>query len=182
MLKWLNKLVGRADVDSRRVYTRVQMPTVHEVPQYLLTALRAVNDDLDVYFIRGGDAWLLQRQENTARIQEGRLMLVRDREDDLERFNELNVSAHLMAQGFALLGITDFQRGMSAGFMVGLAQSVLHKTRVDMERENAELRSIADSSAQAEAGAALIRDRIRSNAKSDWDRVYRGKRHFSSTR
>ena len=185
MLGWLKGLVRRVGVEwePRRVRTRVtNMPTVHEVPYSLLWALRELDPNLDVYFVAGGDAWLLQYQEHKPRIQEGRLMLLQDQTEALADYVGFNVAAHLMVQGFALLGIEPYQRGISTGCMTTLAQRVLYKTNNTLNQEHRTVRAIADSSAQAEQRAAVIRDRISSNAKSDWQYAFAGKRHFSSTR
>lgn len=162
-----------------RVRSHVDLPSIAEIPDDVLRKLRLLDPELDAYVVSGGDVWLLHRQADKGRIHEGQKILLQDRYEEHEGYLEFNVSAHLMAQGFALLDVFPFHRGTSAGFMERAAQQVLYKTESDMKVENALAVLEANSTAQAERRAKVIQERIRSDAKHDHAWAYRGRRNFT---
>lgn len=161
---------------AEAVRSRVDLPMAYWPAGVVLRALRALDPNLDQYFLPDGRCWILHRQENRERIQAGRAELL---DAKVMGWQEPMYTASLMAQGFWLVGEVPFWEGRSAGACVTLAQRVLYATEEQVRENMRRRRAVADSSAQAEERARVIRDRIASSARSDWARTYRGRRYFS---
>lgn len=160
---------------GQRLRSRVQLPAAHDVPQNVLAALRATDPMLDAYIKPDGEVWILQYQPERERIATGRAELAEARGDS---FQEPMYAAHLMAQGFWLLGSLPYVEGTSAGAAVALAQRVLYATEVQVRTTMRRRRGEADGTAHSAVRTAVIRDRIRSSARGDWAHAYRGRKTF----
>lgn len=160
-----------------RVRSRVSLPAVVDYPEAALRALRLLDPMLDGYVLPGGRVWILQLVPDRARIIEGRKLLQAMKEDQDQ--NEPAYAAHLMAEGFWLVGELPFLEGTSAGGAVRLAGTVLNVTQDQLNKTMRGRRAEADSSEAAVRMKATLSDRIRSSAKSDWARSFRARRTFS---
>lgn len=161
---------------SRRVHSRVTLPAVVDVPSEVLAALREFNDDLDVYILPDGRVWLLKREADKPRIKEGQKLLQQAK--DLGDYSDLE-AAHLMAEGWSLLGELTFHEGTSVGAMLRHAQMTLYATTKQIEADQLRRKLIADGTTGRMEAAALMVDRVQSFAKSDHARAYRGRQVFS---
>lgn len=172
---WLRGPEGGASPRSR-----VALPAVVDVPSAVLETLWAHDPRLDLYPLPDGRVWLLLHEEERGRIAEGRKMLAQDKASGIDELRHPFVTARLMADGWSLLDELSYQHGTSAGVVERLAQQALYRTEAELKARERALRSVADSTAQAERRAAVISERIRSEARSDWKWAYRGRRHFTS--
>ena len=152
--------------------TRVPLPAVLDFPRDVLRALRQLHPMLDGYILPDGRVWLLQLVPNRARIHTGRAELVQMK---LEGDRDPAYSAHLMAEGFMLVAEMEYWEGTSAGAAVKRAEQVLHATSAQVERTYRARRAEADSSNAKARMHQTLSDRIRSDAKSDWSRAWRGR-------
>ena len=159
-----------------RCRTRVPLPAAVDFPLEVLRALRHLDPMLDGYILPDGRVWILQLVPDRARIIEGRKLLVELKEDNDQR--EPAYMASLMAEGFKLIDEMSFQEGTSAGAAVRRASEVLHATQDEVNQAMRARRSVADSSANAVKMHATLSDRIRSSARGDWARQWRGRRTF----
>lgn len=159
--------------------SRVRLPAAHDVPPDILRALWALNPSLDVYILPDGRVWLLLHEEERARIQVGREMLAQSKSDGIDECKYPYVTARLMADGWSMLDEIPYRR-LSAGVLEQLAQRALYRRDHERRALERELLSVADSTRQAERRAAVISERIRAEARSDWKWAARGRRHFSS--
>lgn len=177
MFRWLRSLFGGGrGFSSTRVRSRVQLGSIYEPPQHVLRVLRQLDDSLDLFVLPDARAvWLLQMVPDRARIIEGRKQLEVAR---AEGFDEPMFAEQLMAQGFCQLSEDTYLHGHSAGFMEQRAQRVLYATETELREEMKKRRAFADSSHQETVVRAILSDRIRSNARGDWARTYRGRRYF----
>lgn len=166
---------GRPVRGKGRVVSRVTLPAVVDPPEDVLRALRELSEDLDMYVLPDGRVWLLKYEANKPRIREGRKILAQARE--LDDYGDLE-SAHLMAEGWSLLGEFSYVEGTSVGAMMQHAQMTLYATEQEIEADARRIKRIADGTVSRERGAALTRERIRAFAKTDWARTYRGRKVF----
>jgi hypothetical protein len=140
--------------------------------------LREFHKDLDAYVLSDGRVWLLKHEEGKARILEGRKALFMAKMEgdygDLE-------SAHLMAEGWSLLGELPYLEGMSAGAMLRHAQMTLYATSKMVEEDHTRRRRIADGTEQRRLAVERVRERIHGDSKFDHSFAYRGRRTVSTT-
>lgn len=177
MFGWLKGLLrGRREGSgSSRVRSRVQVGSINQFPEHVLRDLRLLDDTLDGFILPDGRVWLLQLEPGKPRIYEGRKALANAR---AEGFDEPMFAEQLMAQGFCRLAEEPFHLGTSAGYMTKIAQRAIYATREEIEQTMLLRRAEADGTMQAVHMHQVLSDRIRSSAKGDWARTYRGRRTF----
>lgn len=161
---------------SGRLCTRVALPAVVDFPLDVLRALRALDPMLDGYVMPDGRVWILHLEPNRQRIQTGRNEMRVFKEEDL---GMPLVSSLLSAEGFWLVADLPYHEGTSAGAAVRAASLALHATAEQVEARKRLIRAEVDNTNARERMVATIRDRIRSSAKSDWARTWRGRRTFA---
>lgn len=193
----VRRLAGGAPEPCRRgarVRTRVQMPAVVDVPVDVLRILRGLDDTLDLYVlpaladvaddddfsIHGPRVWMLLKNDKPSRIDAGRLELAEARREHDQ--DEPLYSAHLMAQGFELLGEYDYRHGTSAGYLTAQAQRKLYATEAQLRATMQRRREEADGTEHKRRARGVMRDRVISGAAQDWARAFKGRRVFSQTR
>jgi hypothetical protein len=160
---------------ARTPRTRVRLPSVGEIPADVLRVLRAFNHDLDAYMLPDGRVWLLKYEENKGRILEGRKMLfVAKQEGDYAQLE----TAHLMAEGWSLLGELSFQEGTSAGAMLRHAQMTLYATPRQIEEDHRRRKEISDGTDMIRKARAAIAERLTSNATFDHSYAFKGRKSF----
>ena len=173
LLSWWRGFGGRGGVRAPR--TRVVLPVAHDLPAGLLPALRLVDPMLDAYVLRDGNLWILQQQPNRGRIQAGREILTLERTDQLEDYLGLNVEAHLMAQGFALIGHLA-PHEFSIDRAVESAQRTLGRSEADMEYERLRIKLASDPAKKHEQRRLWFRERLAAEGRGLWAWAYRGRR------
>jgi len=162
---------------GHRVRTRVALPAVLDFPQDVLRALRLLEPGLDGYILPDGRVWILQLVPNRARIEEGRRQMATLRLEDLGMPDRQTL---LMAEGFWLVAELPYLEGTSAGAAVTAAQRALYATDAQVEATYRANRAEADHTNARRRMVDTLRDRIRSSARSDWARTWRGRRTFSN--
>jgi hypothetical protein len=120
------------------------------------------------------ECWLLQHQPNKRRIQDGRKMIEEARRDDLV-VDDFPVE-RLMADGWACLSIEQYTRATSIGYLLARASQVLGASDADLRAAMSERSAEADNTRAAERRAAVIRERITSDARFDHAWAHRGRR------
>lgn len=142
------------------------------LPADVLRVIRQFNGDLDAY-VFADKVWLLKYEENKGRIMEGRKALFMAKQEgdygDLE-------SAHLMAEGWSLLGELPYQHGMSAGAMLEHAQMTLYATPKQIEEDHTRRRKIADGTERTRIAVERVRSRLHSDASFDHAYAFRGRK------
>lgn len=166
----------RVERRGGRIRSRVTLPAVLDFPIPVLRALREVDPMLDGYILPDGRVWILQLVPNRGRIAEGRKGMIDAKE--LELMPERQTI--LMAEGFWLVAELPFHEGTSAGAAVAVAQRVLNVSDERLAQTMAERRNYADSTTQRQTMVKTLKDRIRSDSKSDWKRSFRARRTFSN--
>lgn len=168
---------GRSRPSLRTSRSRVQLPAPFAVPGEVLRTLREFNQDLDAYAFHDR-VWLLKFEENKGRIFEGRKALFMAKMEgdygDLE-------SAHLMAEGWSLLGELPYKEGMSAGAMLQHAQMTLYASPKMIEEDHTRRRRIADGTEQRRLAVERVRSRLYGDTRFDHSFAYRGRRTVSTT-
>jgi hypothetical protein len=120
------------------------------------------------------ECWLLQHQPNKRRIEDGRKMITEARRDDLV-VDDFPVE-RLMAEGWACLSIEQYDRATSIGYLLARASQVLGASDADLRAVMRERSAEADNTRAAERRAAVIRERITSDARFDHAWAHRGRR------
>ena len=165
----------RQERRGARVTTRVPLPAVVDFPAPTLRALRLLDPMLDGYVLPHGEVWIVQQVPDRERIIEGRKGML----DAKVVGVPADCASVLMAEGFWLVGTLPFLEGTSAGGAVRLAQQVLNATEEQVKATMRTRRAYADSTTQRETMYKVLSDRIRSSARSDWARSWRGRLTFS---
>lgn len=186
MLNWLRGVrtaigsavgAGRVHPSVRTPRSRVLLPSVMAVPGDVLRTLRQFHPDLDAYAFPDR-VWLLKYEENKGRILEGRKALFMAKlEGD---YGDLE-SAHLMAEGWSLMGELPLHEGMSAGAMLRHAQMTLYATPKQIEEDHTRRRRIADGTEQRRLAIERVRERLYGDTRFDHSYAYRGRRTVSTT-
>ncbi len=163
---------------GRTLRSRVTLPAVGQVPSEVLQALREFHPDLDTYVLPDGRVWLLKYEPGQPRIREGQKLLQQAKE--LDEYSDLE-AAHLMAEGWSLLGELSYHEGTSVGAMLQHAQMTLYATAPQIEADQRRRKLMADGTTGREAAAALMLDRVQAFAKTDHARAFRGRKLFSTS-
>lgn len=166
---------GRNRRPFRTPRTRVRLPAVTHVSGEVLRTLREFHQDLDAYVLPDGKVWLLKWEEGKERVLEGRKILHYAKNDgdyaDLE-------TAHLMSEGWSLLGELPFHAGISASAMLNHAQMTLYATPKQIEEDHARRRRHADGTVKRELALQRARERLHGDAHFDHSYAYRGRLSF----
>ena len=169
---WLGIRRGKSPVR-----TRVTLPAVVDVPRETVRILRQQDHRLDLYPLPDGRVWLLLKSDVPARIASGRTDLWAGK---VEAFDEPMYSASLMAQGFELIGEFSWAEGMSAGYLLRVAQEALYMTERARREVHAARRARSDGTAHLVRAKHVMTERVRLGARSDFAWAYRGRRSFSN--
>lgn len=162
---------GRLRPSLRTPRSRVVLPAVGQVPGDLLRVLRQFHPDLDAYAFHDR-VWLLKHEENKGRIFEGRKALFMAKQEGYA--TELE-SAHLMAEGWSLLGELPYHEGMSVGAMLEHAQMTLYSTPKMVEDDHTRRRKIADGTVKRALAIQRVKERLYGDTKFDHAFAYRGR-------
>lgn len=158
---------GRRGWHTPDVRSRVVIPTPYLHDETVLRALRALHRDLDYYPTPAGRVLLLQYQPGKPRIEVGRRILQRGL-----RSGRSNHDAHLLAQGFALFDDMSYS-SLYDGSLVARAHRILNVTEAEVEAAHAAALAEADGSAAEARYAALVRDKLESEYRSDHRILFR---------
>lgn len=159
-----------------RPRSRVPLPAVVDPPTDLLRELRHQDERLDLYILPDGRVWVLLKSDKAARIDEGRKLLRECRDDGMaERW------MILMAEGFELLHEESGPKAYSAGHLLHWIRRKMAATVEEIDAELERRRQESDGTAYVERAVALVKERIRSDARSDFRWAHKGKKSFSAT-
>lgn len=186
MLTWLRGVrqalslgaAGRSGTSWRTPRTRVRLPAVVDVPGDVLRTLRQFHRDLDAYVLPNGNVWLLKWEENKGRVLEGRKLLASSRAEG--DYSDLE-TAHLMSEGWSLLGELPYYAGISASAMLNHAQMTLYATPRMVEEDHTRRRRIADGTTKLALSLERVKERLYGDTKFDHSFAYRGRRTVSTT-
>lgn len=159
--------------------TRVILPGVVDVPADVLRSLRAQDERFDLYVLPDGRVWLLFKSDKASRIDAGRLELGAAK---AEGFQEPMYAASLMAQGFELIEEVPYGPGLSAGFLLTMAQDWTYLTEAEIRARSKARREKSDGTEHKRRARAMMRERVVLGGKSDYAWAFQGRRSFSNAR
>ena len=169
-----SRTVAPAPKHRGRVRSRVPLPAVVDPPADLLRELRAWDARLDLYIRPDGTTYVLLKNDKGARIDEGRKLLAEHREDGLAAWWMV-----LMAEGFEMIHEDRGPMAQSAGHLLYWIRRKMAATDAEIDAELATRKARSDGTTYVEEAVRTVRDRIRSDARSDWRWAHRGKKSFS---
>ena len=171
---WLRGL-GRDKAGATVAYSRVAIPSLEEPPPDVLREIREWNPKLDLHILPQGRVWLLLKSDIGSRIDEGRKQLAAAKEDGLapER------SSMLMAAGFELLSEETYLRAQSSSYLIRVADQKLSASKKQIEMEINRRAAESDGTMDKLNGLGVLREKIRSEAVSDWKWAHKGKKSFA---
>jgi hypothetical protein len=151
---------------------------VLDYPRASLQALRLLDPMLDAYILPSGRVWVLYYEPGKPRVVEAQKLLIAMKDDGDQADPAYAVS--LQAAGFWLVADMPYLEGISAGAVTQRARQVLNVTRDQLNKTMAARRAQADNTDARVKMREVLSERIRSSARFDWKRAWRGRKLFSN--